>query len=226
MAEQTSTPRKLYKSRKDKMVDGICGGIAEYFQIDPTVVRVIWFFTFFLNGLGLAAYIISAILIPPNPDHQNLKEEEIRKHNPQILWGILLILAGIAFLFNSWHHFHFFWHWPFHFWSWEWWELPWAVIGPALLIGFGIFYIIHVLRQDMNSDSVPKKAGQTKEKTLIRPLKNRMVAGVCAAFADYFKIDPTWIRIGCVLFAIITRGAPLIILYIVLIFIIPREQEP
>ena len=59
--------KKLYKSNQNKMLDGVCGGIAEYFGIDPTVVRLIWALFSLMGGCGILAYIIAAIIIPCNP---------------------------------------------------------------------------------------------------------------------------------------------------------------
>lgn len=59
--------KKLYKSNQNKMLDGVCGGIAEYFGIDPTVVRLIWALFSLMGGCGILAYIIAAIIIPRNP---------------------------------------------------------------------------------------------------------------------------------------------------------------
>lgn len=59
--------KKLYKSNRSKMIDGVCGGIAEYFGIDPTVVRLIWIFFSLMGGYGILAYLIAAIIIPRNP---------------------------------------------------------------------------------------------------------------------------------------------------------------
>ena len=60
--------KKLFKSNRDKKICGICGGIGEYFNIDPTVIRIAWIFFSALGGSGLLAYIICAIIIPDNPD--------------------------------------------------------------------------------------------------------------------------------------------------------------
>ena len=59
--------KKLYKSNQNKMLHGVCGGIAEYFGIDPTVVRLIWALFSLMGGCGILAYIIAAIIIPRNP---------------------------------------------------------------------------------------------------------------------------------------------------------------
>ena len=59
--------KRLYKSNQNKMIDGVCGGIAEYFGIDPTVVRLVWALFSLMGGSGILAYIIAAIIIPRNP---------------------------------------------------------------------------------------------------------------------------------------------------------------
>lgn len=58
--------KRLYKSNENKMFDGVCGGIAEYFGIDPTLVRLGWVIFCALGGSGIIAYIIAAIIIPRN----------------------------------------------------------------------------------------------------------------------------------------------------------------
>jgi len=55
--------KKLYKSSVNRMLCGVCGGIAEYFNIDPTLVRLVWIITL-MGGAGILAYIIAAIIIP------------------------------------------------------------------------------------------------------------------------------------------------------------------
>ena len=59
--------KKLYKSREHKIIDGVCGGIAEYFGIDPTLVRLGWALFCVLGGSGILAYIIAAIIMPRRP---------------------------------------------------------------------------------------------------------------------------------------------------------------
>ena len=60
--------KRLYKSVTDKKLCGVCGGIAEYFNIDPTVVRLAWAAFTCLGGCGIIAYIIAAIIIPQEPE--------------------------------------------------------------------------------------------------------------------------------------------------------------
>ena len=59
--------RRLYKSNANKMLDGVCGGFAEYFDIDPTLVRLAWVLFCALGGSGILAYIVAAIIIPRSP---------------------------------------------------------------------------------------------------------------------------------------------------------------
>ena len=59
--------KRLYKSNQEKMLDGVCGGIAEYFDLDPTVIRLAWVVFCAMGGSGILAYIIAAIVIPRNP---------------------------------------------------------------------------------------------------------------------------------------------------------------
>ena len=59
--------KKLYRSKYDRKLLGICGGIAEYLNIDPTIVRVVWALVA-VFGAGLLAYIVCALIIPEKPD--------------------------------------------------------------------------------------------------------------------------------------------------------------
>lgn len=56
--------KKLHKSSKNKMVCGVCGGLAEYFKLDPTIVRLIFVLVTLFKGAGLLLYVIAAIVMP------------------------------------------------------------------------------------------------------------------------------------------------------------------
>jgi phage shock protein C len=56
--------KKLYKIEEGKKIDGVCGGIAEYFNIDQTLVRLAWIIFTAIGGSGIIAYIIAAIIMP------------------------------------------------------------------------------------------------------------------------------------------------------------------
>ena len=60
--------KKLYKSNNDRKLVGVCSGIAEYFDIDPTIIRLAWVFGTLFAGAGIIAYIIAALIIPNKPE--------------------------------------------------------------------------------------------------------------------------------------------------------------
>ena len=62
-----SMRKRLYKSRTEKKLGGVCGGIATYFNIDPTIVRLLWLVTVFCGGGGLIAYLVAYIVVPREP---------------------------------------------------------------------------------------------------------------------------------------------------------------
>lgn len=55
--------RRLYRSDRDRMICGVCGGIGEYLNVDPTLVRLLWAI-FAFTGMGFLAYFLAAIIIP------------------------------------------------------------------------------------------------------------------------------------------------------------------
>lgn len=59
--------KKLYLSKQDKKICGVCGGLSEYFNIDSTIIRVVWLILALCYGTGIVAYFVCAIVIPSNP---------------------------------------------------------------------------------------------------------------------------------------------------------------
>ncbi len=58
------TDRRLYRSSSNKKIAGVCGGIGEYFDVDPTLIRVAWIIFAILGGSGILAYLICMIVMP------------------------------------------------------------------------------------------------------------------------------------------------------------------
>lgn len=56
--------KRLYRSKKDKMIAGVCGGLAEYFEVDPVLVRVLFALSAFMGGIGIILYILLVIVTP------------------------------------------------------------------------------------------------------------------------------------------------------------------
>ena len=59
--------KRLYRSAHDRMIAGVCGGLAEYLEVDSTLIRLALAVAFFAGGVGLLVYIIAAIVIPMEP---------------------------------------------------------------------------------------------------------------------------------------------------------------
>lgn len=56
--------KRIYRSKEDRMICGVCGGIAEYFDLDPSLVRLGWIILSAMAGSGILAYIVAAVVIP------------------------------------------------------------------------------------------------------------------------------------------------------------------
>ena len=91
MAEQQGRiqANRWFKSRKDRILGGICGGFAEAWHLDSTLVRILWMITAFIGGTGILAYLIAWIVLRDNPDHASLNASEIKKQNTPLLIGDL-----------------------------------------------------------------------------------------------------------------------------------------
>jgi len=59
--------KRLYRSKDERMIWGVCGGLAKYFDVDPTIIRLVAVLTLFLGLVGVLAYIILAIVVPLEP---------------------------------------------------------------------------------------------------------------------------------------------------------------
>lgn len=66
----SGSTKRLYRSGRDRVLGGVCGGIGEYFDVDPVLVRLAWILFSILYGAGVLAYIIAWIILPRNPDHK------------------------------------------------------------------------------------------------------------------------------------------------------------
>ncbi len=93
---------RLYRSRRDRMLAGVCGGIAEYLGIDAVLVRLITLLLVFA-GVGIPAYIVAWIIIPEEPatDGEIKEEEEVHATRVRKNTGILIIIVGIILLIDQ-----------------------------------------------------------------------------------------------------------------------------
>ena len=95
---------KLYRSTDQKMLAGVCGGLAEYFNIDVTLVRLIWAIVSIPSfGVGLLIYIIAAIIVPQRPYNQKQEfvefvdtSQPLDKSKIMIILGAVLVIVGMV----------------------------------------------------------------------------------------------------------------------------------
>ena len=111
--------KKLYKSNDDIIIDGVCAGIAEYFDIDPVWVRLLMVLLLFSGGVGLIIYIVGIVIIPRKPKLNENKNEKVfdaeevnnksdvkksskkNDSNGKIIFGFILLILGVFFLFEN-----------------------------------------------------------------------------------------------------------------------------
>ncbi|SKC43034.1 PspC domain-containing protein [Maledivibacter halophilus] len=134
--------KKLFRSPNDKILAGVCGGIADYFAIDPTLVRIVWVIFTLMGGAGIIAYIICAVIFPEGSgndtgligdeyvvgaknyeDKYNNYDDEGHDKN-KILIGSILVVLGVLFLIRRYVY---------------WFDL--GKLWPVVLIGLGVFII-------------------------------------------------------------------------------------
>lgn len=199
-----SRPR-LYRSPYNFILLGICGGIAEYFNVSPVLVRIIFVITALLGGWGIVFYLICALLIPNHPTEKG--KGIFRKIESSKLWGFTLIAVGVYFWIPSFGLF--------------------KIIASVnynsnlffafLLFGIGFFVISYGKKSDFPKEVI-------KPNKLSRPIKQRRLLGVCEGFARYMNTDVNIVRVSFILLSFITLGATAV-LYFVVGYLIPTEES-
>lgn len=89
--------KRLYRSNENKMIAGIAGGLAEYFGVDPVLIRLIWIISIFFGGAGIFAYLIGWLIIPEGESDAEQEANEVGMQGV----GLILIIVGIAFLLRN-----------------------------------------------------------------------------------------------------------------------------
>lgn len=79
--------KKLMRSRTDHKVAGVCGGLGNYLDVDPTLIRLVWVLLVFFGGTGVLAYIIAWIVMPEEPLAEPVKAESAPVNSPQATPG-------------------------------------------------------------------------------------------------------------------------------------------
>lgn len=209
------------------MIDGVCGGIAEYLGLDATLVRIAWVLLTLLGGSGIIIYIIAMIVMPANPQVQaSSAGVRDRSSNNQKFWGFLLVGIGIVLLLSNlgvsfWHH---------------WWGLSWDVLLAVILILAGVAFLFggrNSITPPVSNEPVEPAEAATGEafqgvppassvRRLFRSRTERKLFGVCGGLADYFAVDPTIIRLLFVVAAIASFGFALFA-YFIMAIVVPEQ---
>lgn len=201
--------KKFSRSKNNVVIMGVCAGIAEYMKTEPANIRVIALLTLLFGGWSVAAYLITAWLIPVDKNSIPLSQSEIislRKENFKTVISGLLILFGFYFAFKIMgvtgcsRIF----------------ILPNDFIFPLAAFAIGIYFlIIKPSKAEIILPVLPEK--------LFRSMADRKLTGVCSGFAKYIGMDATVLRIIFILAALLTLGV-FALLYLILVFSIPYEE--
>ncbi len=119
--------RKLLRSRTDRVIAGVCGGVAEHSEVDANLVRIFWAISILAAGIGLLAYLICWVLMPEEaPEHSGVGSGRgiERKKDMRLTTGWLLIILGLVLLAGNYL---------------EW--LEFQKLWPLLLIAAGIYML-------------------------------------------------------------------------------------
>ncbi len=203
--------KRIYRSQDDKIIAGVCGGFAEYFGIDPTLIRLIWIFFTIFGGIGILAYIFSIILIPesttPKTGKTNTPDDFDEK---LVLWGVVIIIIGLVLFFR---------HKPMVSMMWDAFGGNWiGVLFAFSLIGLGIYIFIN--RKNENEKFVQNLniSGLCLSNT------DKKLAGVCGGIAEAINVDSTIVRLIWILGTLLSGGLG-IILYFICILLFSKSKE-
>jgi len=126
--------KRLYRSRTNSTISGVCGGLGEYFAIDPTFIRIVAVLLALADGIGIVAYIVAWIIIPKEPVGSQTPppEQTEKKKEEYVRWtryfpGALLVIIGVFIIVRQ------------YYW---WWHIE--RFWPALLIILGLFLIFRI----------------------------------------------------------------------------------
>jgi phage shock protein C len=212
--------QKLYRSKSDRMVAGVCGGMSKHWGIDTVLLRIIWVLSVLFGGVGFLLYLAAIIIIPENPNESYSESDGKSKDDRTVFWGSTLIIIGAIILLKQFGLFYYI----------RYWDIPWKVIWSILLIILGVFLLVNKKESENEntdagiSSSPDKNRSDTNTKKLFRSSSSKMISGVCAGLARYFDLDISVVRISWVLLTLISFGAG-IIGYIVLMIVIQEEDN-
>ncbi len=207
--------KKLYRAGKGHVIGGVCAGVADYFNVDVNLVRILWLVFALINGLGAIVYLVCLLLIPKNPEHEKLPpQEQQRSPKAGLYLGVALVLIGLSFGFHTWFDL-FWWNFP-----WFYWNINWHLVWPILLIVFGAWFIF----QSSKKASSSEQANRMEKQPFRRSHSKRMIGGICGGLSDYLNIDVTIVRVAYVLLTLFTAVWLGVLAYVVMLIVVPEES--
>lgn len=149
--------KRLYRSRTDSVLGGVAGGIAQYLEVDPTLIRLLWILFIFAGGSGVLAYIVCWIIIPEEPrshgEQQTLegvqrtaeRQASARGEGAEttslstLVVGLVILAFGVLWLLRMFNvHFTM----PFAFWF-----TSWTMIFPLIVIFVALAFIVKAINR-------------------------------------------------------------------------------
>lgn len=228
--------QRLYRSQTNKVFAGVCGGLAEYFDVDPVVLRVLFVLMVLFGGTGIVLYIAAIFIVPKKPfvfgeptvttAAGSVPVTPASTTNVRNWFGIALVSVGVILLLANLDVFHFF----------NFIEGAFEFIFPVLLIIGGMAVIYYRQSQTENLNNEAKNGFSSTESTSTdssfqsrsyrefrRSLFDKKLFGVCGGLAQYFGIDSSLIRMLYVVLCLASFGAGLV-LYIIIALVVPYED--
>lgn len=228
--------KRIYRSQTDKIIGGVCGGIGEYFSIDPFIVRIIFVILTITAGIGAPVYIVSWIIIPQSTQITIDSNQQLPKKNYRLIFGLIFIIIGSILiidklnLFNGFLFFDNFWY---HFEQGS--SYIKRFIWPITLIAIGVIIILMLRKSKTETESFHGEYKNNNDQTythfnshesqrkFYRSREDRKIMGLCGGIAEYFCIDPSLVRILTIIVLFPISGPFAILIYFVVSWIIPLK---
>jgi phage shock protein C len=227
MATQTKPGyRRLFRSKTDRLIAGVCGGVAAYLDIHSAYVRLGWILLTLAGGLGLWLYLAAVLFVPRSEDKKTASS--VPRGRPGTLAGFGLIGLGLLILTARLHDTPWF-EFPFGVFRRPWLPVSFGTALAVMLIVLGVVSLVRWHRGDgIGPESVSEKrtAGPKNppNRAFHRSGRSRIIAGVCGGLGETLAVDPVLVRLAFVLFLIFPIGVNFLlglVLYAVLAILLP-----
>lgn len=188
--------KQMLRSRDNRIFLGVCSGLAEYYDVSKTLVRLIFAMAVMFGGLGAAVYLILFVFIPSkNPDEKKEISYRTQHKNAKTLFGIVLITVGFYSIILPTSFF------PLAFMVY----IPMKAIAPVVFLAAGI-WIQKYYRSKTNENT---------QKQFYKPAHGRLFMGVCARLAEYLGAYVIVVRLLFVVFAFATMGIGILLYFLI-----------